>query len=77
MKEKPTIPKEREHLLLSLIPFSGLVEKIKPTLHPERAQKLQSAVYTSGKEILFIYHRQFQIQSTWPHCQLRNSSSFL
>ena len=45
---------------MSLIPFSGLVEEIKSTLHPERAQKLQSTVNISGKEILYLYHRRFQ-----------------
>lgn len=50
MKENPTNPAERKHFLPSLTPLSCLVEKDKPTLCPERAQKLQSIVNTSRRK---------------------------
>lgn len=46
------------------------MEEIKSTLYPERAQKLLSMVHTSGKEILFLYYRRLQIQSSGACCSL-------
>lgn len=65
MKENPTNSEGKKHLLLSLTPLRSLVEEIKSPLHPERAQKLQSTVNTSGKEILFLCSRQFHSSELW------------